>query len=403
MTRRRDGPTGRKRGPTISAERSVRIRGRLLRWYRRNARDLPWRRTRDPYAIWISEVMLQQTQSATVARYWSRFLSRFPDARTLAAATEDAVLGAWAGLGYYRRAKALLEAARVVVAVHGGTLPSRPEALRALPGVGRYTAGAIASIAFGRTEPVLDGNVRRVLSRLLAMKVAFPRQERLLWDCAEALVRGNSPGEFNQALMELGATVCSPRRPGCDRCPLAADCAGLASGNPESFPERRRRPAPTRVAVAVAVVRRGRRVLLVRHGEGTPLRGAWDLPAAEIPPEGDASTVLREALRTRWGLSVPGSMRETDPLPHSILSRRLTLRPAVCRAAAPLLAPPEKVRWIDPSDIETEPVSGATRKVLWSLATGRAPAAQNRSQGGTQPGSATAGGARSGSRGLRRR
>src|SRR5205823_775886 len=202
----------------MRSEFSHRLRRALRRWYRAAARDLPWRRTRDPYAIWVSEVMLQQTQVATVRPYYERWMQRFPTVTDLAAAGEEDVLQVWAGLGYYSRARALLRGAREVVARHGGQVPRRTEDLKALPGIGPYTAGAIASIAFGLREPVVDGNVTRVLCRIFGLR-GDPNAGQLrseLWRLAALLVPPRAPGEFNSALMELGATVCRPGKPDCE-------------------------------------------------------------------------------------------------------------------------------------------------------------------------------------------
>jgi A/G-specific adenine glycosylase len=260
------------------------MRGALLRYYDAHARDLPWRRTRDPYAIWVSEIMLQQTRVETVLAYYERFLERFPTAHALAAATEDAVLASWSGLGYYRRARLLHAGVRDVVARYGGELPRSPEARRALPGVGRYTAGAIGSIAFELPEPLVDGNVARVFSRLFAIDTPPERADTQarLWQLAEQLVQGERPGALNQALMELGARVCKKLAPSCESCPVAAACQARAQGRVEELPPVRKRVAPKPVAlVALAAFDRTReRVLLVR-GEEQLFGGLWNLPARE--------------------------------------------------------------------------------------------------------------------------
>ncbi|MFQ5418706.1 MAG: A/G-specific adenine glycosylase, partial [Myxococcota bacterium] len=239
----------------------------LLRWYRKNRRDLPWRRTRDPYAIWISETMLQQTRALTVIPYYERFLELFPDIETLASADMDDVLGAWAGLGYYSRARNLRAAAREIAESHGGRLPEDADGLRSLPGIGRYTAGAVASIAFDRPEPIVDGNVARVLCRLLGIRdeIGTPAVTRLLWDEAATLADGPQPGDLNQALMELGAAVCTPVEPRCVACPLAGDCDAHRAGDAATLPHRRPKQAARKIEAAAAwVVRRGL-VLAVRR------------------------------------------------------------------------------------------------------------------------------------------
>jgi A/G-specific adenine glycosylase len=249
-----------------------RVLTRLRAWYERERRDLPWRRTRDPYAIWVSEVMLQQTQVKAVLGHYARFLRRFPGVRALARARETDVLKVWQGLGYYSRARRLMQAARVVCARHGGRLPRDREALLRLPGLGAYSAGAIASIAFDERVPVVDGNVVRVLTRLFGLRgdpSRAPLRPRL-WQIASDLVPEGRPGDFNQALMELGATLCTPRAPACDRCPLGRDCMARRLGSTERLPELPARARPTEVRVASAVVRRKNRVLVVREPDRAP-------------------------------------------------------------------------------------------------------------------------------------
>ncbi len=314
--------------------------------------------------MWISEVMLQQTRVAVVVPYFERFLRRFPDVASLAGASEDDVLALWSGLGYYGRARSLLTAARLVVERHGGRIPSDPAALRSLPGVGRYTAGAIASVAFGRAEPVLDGNVRRVLARLLAARTATgAAADRALWSAAEVLVRGPHPGDLNQALMELGALVCTPRTPGCRACPLAQGCRGFASGSPERYPRARPRPAPERVRVAVALAERRGRVLLERPSDGSPLRGTWDLPAVVLSGKADPRRALESALSRRHGLRARVGAQKASA-PHAILDRRLALEVFDCRVASGAGLGGPSVQWVSFEQMDETPTSGATRKVI---------------------------------------
>jgi A/G-specific adenine glycosylase len=274
------------------------FRAALRAWYRRHARALPWRGTRDPYPIWVSEVMLQQTRVAAARPYYDAFLRRFPDLPALAAAPLDDVLAAWSGLGYYRRARHLHQAARLVVRDHGGRVPSDPATFGRLPGVGRYTSGAVLSIAFDRPLPVLDGNVARVLSRLHALRVSIrdPRGARALWELASSLVPMRRPGDWNQALMELGATVCAPSGPRCDACPIRRWCRGFASGRPESFPAAPRRRSVERVRRAVALVESRGRVLLARRS-GALLDGFWEPPGVELTNGGSPRRALAAELR----------------------------------------------------------------------------------------------------------
>ncbi|WP_428262054.1 A/G-specific adenine glycosylase [Haliangium sp.] len=261
---------------------------RVVAHFRRLRRDLPWRRSRDPYAIWISEIMLQQTRVATVVPYFERWMERFPTIDSLARGSLDEVLALWSGLGYYSRARNLHRCARAVCEQHGGRLPRSAEGLRALPGIGPYTAGAIASIAFGLREPVVDGNVARVLARLYAIDddVKSPSVVRTLWRRAAELVPVHAPGDFNQGLMELGATVCTPTRPSCLVCPLCELCRARAQGRADELPvmPARRRPdeLPLIDAGALWIERRGRLLLARRRPQGL-YGGLWELPQAEAP------------------------------------------------------------------------------------------------------------------------
>lgn len=242
---------------------------RLLDWYRLNRRDLPWRETRDPYAIWVSEIMLQQTRVETVVDYYRRFLLRFPDAAALAAAPEEEVLKLWEGLGYYSRARNLQKAAKVLTQSYGGTLPPDYDALLRLPGVGAYTAGAIASIAYGEPRPAVDGNVKRVFARLAGERESIDRpdvQERIRQGVTAAIPR-HDPGAFNQALMELGATLCSPRMPRCDNCPVNADCDAYREGDAESLPVHEKKQPGREVDVAVCLLTCKGKVLVFRRQE----------------------------------------------------------------------------------------------------------------------------------------
>jgi A/G-specific adenine glycosylase len=261
----------------------------LLAWYRRHARTLPWRSAPTPYAVLLSELMLQQTRVETVIPYFHAFLARWPTLEALAAADESDVVEAWAGLGYYSRARNLH---RTACAASGG-LPRTARELALLPGLGPYTAGAIASIAFGERTPLVDGNVERVLSRLdgLVEDPRSPRGKRALWARAaalhETLDAGEHPGDLNQALMELGATVCVPRNPSCTQCPVRESCAGHASGEPERYPTRAPKAPPVAIHGAAAIVRRETGILLGRRAPGGLLGGLWEPVRA-----GDASELL---------------------------------------------------------------------------------------------------------------
>lgn len=287
--------------------------GALLDWYRREARDLPWRRTGDPWAILVSEVMLQQTRVDTVCGYYAAWLKRFPDLDALASAPEPAVLKAWEGLGYYRRARNLHAAARVVRERWGGSVPSTSEELRELPGVGEYTAGAVASIAFGEAVPAVDGNVRRVLSRWYDVPDASARWLRRT---AGALVDDERPGDWNQALMELGATICTPRSARCDACPVDWACAARAAGTVDDRPARKGKPAPREAVYALAVLAApDGSVLLERRPAGGLLGGMWAFPEREVADGEDARTAATEIVVDLPGLANGVSAEEPRALP----------------------------------------------------------------------------------------
>jgi len=274
-------------------------RRRLLAWYDRHRRALPWRGNRDPYRVWVSEVMLQQTQVATATPFYQSFLDRFPTLATLARARAADVLAAWSGLGYYRRARHLHQAARRVVREHAGQVPDDVARFGSLPGVGRYTTGAVLSICFDRRLAVLDGNVARVLSRLHALpaSVKSPSGARALWALADSLVPTHRPGDWNQALMELGATVCLPREPRCEACPIRRWCRAYGLGRVAEFPPAAPRRRPERVRRAVALIERGGRILMVRR-EGRQLEGLWEPPGAELGANGvSVRAALGAALR----------------------------------------------------------------------------------------------------------
>ncbi len=316
----------------------------LLSWYHTGHRDLPWRRTRDPYAIWVSEIMLQQTQVATVVPYYNRFMERFPTVEALAMASEDEVLRLWSGLGYYARARHLHRGAQEVLSRHGGRIPGEVDELLRLAGVGRYTAGAIASIAFGSSAPILDGNVIRVLCRLYGLR-GDPKRAPLrgrLWQLAEALIPEGEAGDFNQALMELGATVCTPAAPRCDVCPLAERCEARRQGLQEMLPELARAPAPTPLRMAAAVVWRGSEVLLVKRPSTSPgskvgdsqswWAGMWQFPSGPVRPEESTAAAAARLTHEATGLEViAGGL--AGVVRHGVTRYRITLEARHCRPA----------------------------------------------------------------------
>jgi A/G-specific adenine glycosylase len=302
------------------------VRAALGEWYRDNARDLPWRRTRDPYAIWVSEVMLQQTRVATVIPYFERWMQRFPTLEVLAAAREEDVLHAWQGLGYYSRARGLLRGARAVVERHGGRMPDDVPSLRSLPGIGPYTAGAIASIAFDRPAPIVDGNVVRVLTRVYGLTgdpAKSPLKQRI-WRLAEELVPERGARDFNQALMELGATVCAPKTAECSDCPLARSCVARTRGWQDRLPELGKRPKVTAMRMVAAVIEKNGRVLVARLGDDAPRwAGMWQFPNVELT-DGESGEAGVTRLMTAIGLR-GGIGERVLTLRHSVTRYRIQL------------------------------------------------------------------------------
>jgi len=351
------------------------LRRQLLGWFRQFQRDLPWRRTKDPYRIWISEIMLQQTRVAAVIPYYERFLARFPDVSVLAQAPEEEVLRLWSGLGYYSRARNLQKAAQQIVARHGGEFPKDEEAALALPGIGPYTGAAILSIAFGRKHAVLDGNVARVLARLGAIRGDLRESHRwqALQKTAGELLDRKSPGDWNQAVMELGATICTPRAPQCLLCPAAKFCGAKQLGDPESFPEKRKKPEPIQIILAAAVLStpRGQTLLLPPPGKKTENKPAaddiatlvsrlWHFPTVAV--QKDAVIELRSFLSN--DLSGENGALHFEPLAqvrHAVTYRNVTILPfRIAVAKIPRIRGAKSIRLKDFSKL---PVSNLTRKI----------------------------------------
>ena len=335
------------------------LRRRLLTWYRRNRRNLPWRRSRDPYAIWISETMLQQTQVKTVLPYYDRFMRSFPTVQSLARAPLPRVLRLWSGLGYYRRAENLHKAARRIVREYDGIVPREYNELRTLPGIGDYTAGALLSIAFGKKYPAVDGNVRRVLSRLFLIK---SHQE--IHSFAARLARTSQPGDLNQALMELGATVCTPKEPRCDDCPVAIQCRSRSRLGRRLAKTQRVRVTFREVAWPLAIVSCQGRILVRRRQANGLLAKLWELPGVETEPRVTPEAVIRQELRP---LSVAGLLPQPlGELRHSITNRRIHAPVLLYRWPINKTAPECKPewRWIVPTELHRYATSALTSKAV---------------------------------------
>lgn len=340
---------------------------RVVRWQRTHGRHgLPWQGTRDAYRIWLSEIMLQQTQVATVIPYYERFLARFPDVAALAAAPEDRVMALWSGLGYYARARNLHRAAREVMERHGGVFPATSEALAGLSGVGRSTAAAIAAFASGERGAILDGNVRRVLARHAAVAgdVTSAATLRRLWDEAEARLPSNGIEAYTQGMMDLGANVCLPRAPHCLLCPVAEDCGARIENRIDELPQRRTRAPARRKRIAMLVVIWRGEVLLEKRPPSGVWGGLWSLP------EADASASPREALARDWALDA-AHVEAMEPFEHAFTHFTLEVEPWRIELGKPArLAEGKPATWLALSDLAGAALPSPVRRLLEKLVSG---------------------------------
>ena len=344
----------------------------LLRWYRRCARNLPWRHTgkerADPYKIWVSELMLQQTRVDTVLKRWADFLARFGDVPTLAAADEEAVRAAWSGLGYYRRARNLHLGAKILVERHGGVIPDDVEAVSALPGVGRYTLGAIMSHAFNRRMPILDGNVIRVLARLFRV-AGDPKKSatnKQLWQLAEEVLPEYNCGDFNQALMDLGATICTPRNAACLECPLTRYCGAFIHAEVDRYPQQSKKTKVLAVRRAALYLRRDDdAVLLVQRPAEGLLADLWELPAADLPSGAEALTTVLGLMRAcrAEGSDAPTELGEAQ---HRFSHRHWKVRVFGAQVGSATRGPDgaRAWRWVLPAEMDGLGIPTVTVKIL---------------------------------------
>lgn len=342
----------------------------LLAWYDKSRRDLPWRQDRNPYRIWVSEIMLQQTQVKTVIPYFQRWVQTYPDMETLARAPLPRILKLWEGLGYYSRARNMHRAAKMVMQDHGGAFPESPEKILALPGIGRYTAGAIASIAFGHPLPVLDGNVKRVISRVHRLREngATTRSATILWEAAASLVPRRRPGDFNQALMELGATVCLPQNPLCPVCPLRRLCLGAIHGEQDRLPPPKPKKPSRKIEVSAAVIQRGGRTFIQQRPRHGLMGGLWEFPGGKLETGESPETALNREIKEELGVEV--TIREKlMTIRHAYTQFRVTLH--VFRCALPRgrirATQCEQWKWVRPGELEAFAFPAANAKVVQHL------------------------------------
>lgn len=351
------------------------IATRLLEWYARQARRLPWRSppgepAPDPYRVWVSEIMLQQTRVETVIPYFERWLERFPDLHALADAPEQEVLRLWEGLGYYSRARNLHRAARQVVADYGGRLPGDVERLEKLPGIGRYTAGAIASIAFGQDQPALDGNIRRILARLFNMDLPArsPKGEKRLWELARQELPPGRAGDFNQALMDLGSSICLPTEPRCLLCPLTEYCQARTLGLQEQRPVlESRRPVP-RITVTAAVIERNGRYLLAQRPPDGLLGGLWEFPGGKQEPGESLPEALVREIQEELGVKITVG-EELGIYQHAYTHFKVTLHAFFCSLiqGEPQALAASNIRWALLSELSSFPMGKIDRRISQDL------------------------------------
>ena len=368
-----DAPRPAPAGQPVESRHEAAFRDALPAWFDRARRAMPWRATdaagrRDPYRVWLAETMLQQTQVATATPYFERFVAAFPTLADLAEAPLDRVLVLWEGLGYYSRARNLHRAAQAVVAEHGGTVPATAEAFGALPGVGPYTTAAVLSLAYDVPLAVLDGNVVRVLARVFAVAddSKAPRTRAALQLLATRLLDAARPGRWNEAVMELGATVCTPKKPACAVCPLNSVCAAFALGTPEAFPVVAPRRAVPRAVVAVALLTDDAgRVLMQRRPEAVMLGGLWEFPGGKVEPGETPAEACAREVREELGVEATVG-REVAVVDHTYSHLRVRLHAFRCRIASgePTTVTGEPMRWLGPDEMDAVAVPRASRKII---------------------------------------
>lgn len=336
---------------------------------------MPWRETKDPYRIWISEIMLQQTQVETVIPYYHRWLKKFPNVTTLAEAPLDQVLKLWEGLGYYRRARNMHESAKIIVNRHGGKFPADLEEIRKLPGIGRYTAGAVASIAFGKPAPLVDGNVARVFARVFTIKdpVDSSKTQKKLWDLAARLIPQENPGDFNQALMELGATLCLPSHPLCSICPVSKLCGAHRLGQEQNFPRKMRQPPAEKVKAVCGIVRSHGKILITKRPDRGLWASLWEFPTFRVSEKEKPEVILTKGLQ-KFGITLLVTEKKTrmrrSYTNHSEDLHVYECKPLKKKGKSPLVRTAPLSRWVRREELGRFTFPSAHAKIiqnhLWS-------------------------------------
>jgi A/G-specific adenine glycosylase len=350
------------------------LANKILPWYDTHARQLPWRRNPNPYTVWVSEIMLQQTRVETVLPYYNQWMERFPDLPTLAAASQQDVLSIWEGLGYYGRARNLHQAAGIVMTEFGGKLPKEVRELRKLPGIGRNTAGAIASLAYNLSEPVLDGNVRRILTRVFHVQepVRSPTIEKQLWKLAKSILPDGRTGDYNQALMDLGAIVCTPRNPSCRLCPLEELCLARKFGVEEHLPVVAARPKVPHYTATSAIIQRDNKILITQRPEKGLLGGLWEFPGGKLQSGEAMDVCLVREIREKLGVDiVVGDL--ISIYHHAYTHFRVTMHPFYCTLAddnQPRVVQLKEIRWVTVAEMQDYPMGKIDRSIAKKLSEG---------------------------------
>jgi A/G-specific adenine glycosylase len=346
------------------------ITQKLLAWFAAHRRDLPWRHTHTPYAVWVAEIMAQQTRLESMLPYYQRWMERFPTVFDLAAASQQDVLNLWEGLGYYSRARNLHKAAGIVIQEHNGELPSDVESLRSLPGIGRYTAGAIASLAFGLDEPAVDGNVKRVLARVFMVEepVDSTLGEKRIWALASENLPPGQAGEYNQALMELGALICLPNAPDCSHCPVNEDCRAHAAGRQADLPVKKVKGKIPHYTVTAAVIRKDGRVLIAQRPQDEMFGGMWEFPGGGLEDGETLQTCLKREIKEELGVKIRVN-EEIGVFKATYSHFRVTLHAFACalRGGRPRSLQVDDFRWVTLNELEDFPMGKLDRLISQQL------------------------------------